>query len=51
MVWPRDTEPDRYANYPHLREGMEPQTPESLEAQFEYGLRALLAGLAATLEF
>lgn len=50
-VWPRDTEPDRYANYPHLREGMEPQTPESLEAQFEYGLRALLAGLAATLEF
>lgn len=46
-VWPRDAEPDRYAEYPNLREAMAPQSPESLEAQFEYGLRALLAGLAA----
>lgn len=48
-VWPRDADPDRYAEYPSLREAMEPQSPESLEAQFEYGLRALLAGLASTL--
>lgn len=48
-VWPRDTEPDRYADFPHLREAMAPQDPESLEAQFEYGLRALLTGLASTL--
>ena len=48
-VWPREAEPDRYAEYPNLREAMEPQSAESLEAQFEYGLRALLAGLASTL--
>ena len=45
-VWPRETEPDRYAEYPGLNQAMVPQSAETLEAQFEYGLRALLAGLA-----
>ncbi|GAA1990600.1 TetR/AcrR family transcriptional regulator C-terminal domain-containing protein [Catenulispora subtropica] len=45
-VWPREADPDRYADYPELNEAMAPQTTETLEAQFEYGLRALLRGLA-----
>ncbi|NUR24974.1 MAG: TetR family transcriptional regulator, partial [Catenulispora sp.] len=50
VVWPREADPDRYAEYPELNVAMAPQTAETLAAQFEFGLRALLAGLAASLE-
>lgn len=47
-VWPQAADPDRYAQFPYLRQAMAPQSPESLQAQFEFGLRALISGLAAT---